>query len=82
MANVADIKNKILVHMVDMNLENMTIEELSAYTDVLRRVSDISEKPYMETLVDAMHKGFCADKTVTPEATGLALGLTGGGLGV
>ena len=82
MANVADIKNKILVHMVDMNLENMTIEELSAYTDVLRRVSDISEKPYMETLVDAMHKGFCADKTDGTETTGLALGLAGGGFGV
>lgn len=83
MVNVADIKSKILAHMANANLESMTIEELSAYADVLRRISDISEKPYMETLIDTMHKGFCADKNTNAlDATGIALGLAGGGLNV
>lgn len=83
MANVANIKTKILARMDNMDLESMSLEDLSNYVEVLRRVSDISEKPYMETLLDTMNKGFCADKNASiTESAALSLGLTGGGLGV
>ena len=84
MVTISDIRNKVLSHMAEMDLSDMSMMDISAYVDVLRRVSDITEKPYMETLMDAMKQGFnsCSTEKSKP-MEGLALGLAaGGGLGV
>ena len=83
MTSVKDIRNKVLGYMADMDLAGMSLKDLSEYVDVLRKVSDISEKPYVETLMDAVRQGFdsCSTEKSNP-AAGYALGLAGGGLGV
>ena len=83
MATISDIRSKVLSRMADMDLSDMSLVDLSMYVDVLRRVSDITEKPYMETLMDALGGSFNSCSTAkTSPAEGFALGLVGGGLGV
>lgn len=81
MNTITDIKAKILSYMGNMDLDAMTLMDISLYTDILRRVSDINEKPYLETLMETMGRGFnnCSTEK-TSEATGFALGLAGGAL--
>lgn len=81
MTTITDIRTKVLSHMADMDLGSMTLMDISLYVDILRRVSDISEKPYLETLMDTMKQGFNNCSTEKPsEAVGCALGLAGGAL--
>lgn len=81
MANITTIRTKVLSHMADMDLGSMTLMDISLYVDILRRVSDISEKPYLETIMETMKQGFnnCSTDVVS-EDKALALGFTGGAL--
>lgn len=81
MANITTIRTKVLSHMADMDLGSMTLMDISLYVDILRRVSDISEKPYLETIMETMKQGFnnCSTDVVSKDKA-LALGFTGGAL--
>lgn len=77
MATITEVKTKMLDRLDAMDLENMTLMDASLYVDVLRKLSDISEKSYMETLMETMEKGFGKSHSMAePVALGLA---TGGG---
>ncbi len=81
MYTITDVKTKILSRMGSFDLETMSLMDISLYVDILRRVSDINEKPYLETLMETMKHGFnnCSTEKTNAE-TGYALGLAGGAL--
>jgi hypothetical protein len=75
MATITEVKAKMLDKLNSMDLEHMTIMDASLYVDVLRKLSDISEKTYIESLMETMEKGFGKTNPMPkPMAVGYALG--------
>lgn len=60
MATALEVKNKMLEKLAAMDLEHMNLMEAGQYAMVLRTLSEINDKDYMNellhTLQDAVHK--------------------------
>lgn len=54
MANITDVKQKIIDRLMEMDMSNVSIFELGQYVGVLRALADINEKPYMDTLTEML----------------------------
>ena len=73
MANIIDVKQKMLDRLMAMDLSNVTIFELGQYVGVLRALADINEKPYMDTLTEMM-ANISKPKEPMPASIGYAIG--------
>ena len=73
MANIIDVKQKMLDRLMAMDLRNVTIFELGQYVGVLRALADINEKPYMDTLTE-MIANISKPKEPIPAGFGYAIG--------
>lgn len=73
MANVTEVKQKILDRLMEMDMSNASIFELGQYVGVLRTLADINEKPYMDTLSEMM-ASLGKSKDQEPIGIGYALG--------
>lgn len=79
MATITDVKAKALDKLYAMDLENVSLMDVSMYVDILRRLSDIGEKSCMETLVETMEKSFGKNQPAAElPITGCVLGGVGG----
>ena len=78
MATITDVKAKALDKLYAMDLENVSLMDVSMYVDILHRLSDIGEKSYMETLVETMEKSFGKNQPAAElPTTGCVLGGVG-----
>ena len=73
MANIIDVKRKILERLMEMDISNVSIFEIGQYVGVLRALADINEKPYMDTLTEMM-ANINKPKEQTPYGVGYAIG--------
>lgn len=73
MANIIDVKQKMLDRLMAMDLSNVTIFELGQYVGVLRALADINERPYMDTLTEMM-ANISKPKEPIPAGIGYAIG--------
>ncbi len=73
MANIPDVKQKLLNRLMEMDLSNVSIFELGQYVGVLKALSDINEKPYMDTLTEMM-ANIGKPKETSPLGIGYTLG--------
>ena len=53
---VKEIKNKVLKRLNDMDIDNMSVEELKEYVKVFGHVTSISEKSYTDYLEEMIKK--------------------------
>lgn len=74
MANIIDVKQKMLDRLMAMDLSNVTIFELGQYVGVLRALADINEKPYMDTLTEMMAN---INKPKEPMSSGIGYAIGG-----
>lgn len=58
MATVNEIKAKLLDKLAAVDMDKMTLADAGQYVEILRRLSEINEKSYMEVLTEMMGKGF------------------------
>ncbi len=54
---VADVKNRMLDKLAEMDLDSMTLMDANLYADVLKKLSDINEKSYTEIMADVFSRG-------------------------
>ncbi len=66
--NIEHIKNDLLRTLDGINKEKLSLYDLKAYAEIVKTVSEIQEKGYMDKLVDAMSNvstGFNGTKAPT-----------------
>ena len=73
MANIIDVKQKMLDRLMEMDLSNVSVFEIGQHVGVLRALADINEKPYMDTLSEMM-SNISKPKEQMPLGIGCAIG--------
>lgn len=55
---VADLKNKLIAHLMEMDLQQLPLEKLGIYASVLCTVKNLEEKSYAEVFQESA-KNWC-----------------------
>ncbi len=51
--SITDLKNDLLNTLDSIDKEKLSLPDLQLYASVLKSVSEITEKPYMDTLIQS-----------------------------
>ena len=75
MVTILDVKTKALEKMMDMDLDPVSLEEMDKYVNILRTLTDVGDKGYMEKLFDTVAaSGLAKSTNNTTDKCGYAIG--------
>lgn len=75
MATVSEIKARMLEKLASVDLDKMTLADANQYVDILRKLAEMNEKSYTETLTDMLSAGFNGCRAgYEPFKLGMAVG--------
>ena len=69
MYTLKDVKEKLIDHLMEIDLAGMSTCDLTGYTGIICQLSDLDRPDYMESLTKMMAEGYSFGKKPEKEET-------------